>query len=327
MSLSKRGTHSVKLKCGSDDSVQKGHTFEEQALIPSRRGTHSVCDGGEDLPDTFKKTGILPSGTNLEPSKISAVQRYLIMVNHHADEFNACSRLALPPPQPNIITNDMYDQAISRVRSLAIPPVPKQPQIYDPQRSRTDPPSAWQIFQQRPRPNYPIDEGVLDVYFDSSFTPLSDELSAQAGYGVTAVWLGGAADCCGAVELTRTADTWVGAETFTNNTAELSAATLALQFVATTNLLRPTVARIYYDSTYAFGATTGIFRARANHRLVAFARRALNDACVRCRVTWHHIDSHTGNYHNDRADALAELGAWGISKHWPTQSTRPPGLV
>ena len=46
--------------------------------------------------------------------------------------------------------------------------------------------------------------------------------------------------------------------------------------------------------------------------LVHRANKALRNATnLGFDISWQHIDSHTGNYGNERADALADLGANG----------------
>ena len=67
---------------------------------------------------------------------------------------------------------------------------------------------------------------------------------------------------------------------------------------------------ICYDSEYAARLTRRIWRARSNFSLVSAARTAFDAAkAAGCRIQWRKVASHTGDFLNDRADVMADLGA------------------
>ena len=105
--------------------------------------------------------------------------------------------------------------------------------------------------------------------------------------------------------------------TSTTASAELSGAIVALEWLASSGLTG--TVKIKYDSAYSRHITLGEWKARANFRLAARARRAYAAvvAIAGISLSWHHVDSHTGVSLNERADKLADVGASGASQSLP----------
>ena len=100
-----------------------------------------------------------------------------------------------------------------------------------------------------------------------------------------------------------------------NNTVELFALTYVLIWLVTISIVGTVV--LCYDSEYSRNITTGDWKARGNFMSVHKAKQAWRQAqlMTKLSIEWRHIDSHTGDALNDRADALADLGAKGNLKH------------
>ena len=67
---------------------------------------------------------------------------------------------------------------------------------------------------------------------------------------------------------------------------------------------------VEYDSAYAAGVAQRHIRARANLQLVLRLRHIFDQ--VAGRVVFRKVESHTGQFLNERADHLADCGASGI---------------
>ena len=155
-----------------------------------------------------------------------------------------------------------------------------------------------------------------------------------AGWGV-AVWDESSLSPSPHVELygpvcTTVADSrWIGADSATNNTGELTAmveALLWLESEATGPAEVP--ATIFYDSTYAYNALTSSPQPAANDVLVTKAR-AIFDRVRQVRpIDFKYFRGHSGNQGNDHADRLAGLGANGLqttqSCRWLIPMASPP---
>ncbi len=98
----------------------------------------------------------------------------------------------------------------------------------------------------------------------------------------------------------------------TNNRMELMAPIQALE-----SLTRPSVVRIYTDSTYVRnGVTSWIVKWKANGWLTSAKQpvknadlwRRLEEAAERHEVEWHWVKGHAGHVDNERADQLAVRG-------------------
>ena len=82
---------------------------------------------------------------------------------------------------------------------------------------------------------------------------------------------------------------------------------------------------ICYDSEVAASLIQRKFRANANFWLVINARDAYDQVTARCPINWQHIYSHTGDFFNNRADALVKCGAfYGVTR---SSSPRIRGLL
>ena len=104
---------------------------------------------------------------------------------------------------------------------------------------------------------------------------------------------------------------FLGAESGTNNTGELSAICEALYWLIHEEQTRaPAV--ICYDSEYGAKQTQGLWRANKNKQLVACAQDLLAQVRASGRsVRFYHVKGHSGHMWNDLADALANRGAAG----------------
>ncbi|MBW4719887.1 ribonuclease HI [Saccharothrix obliqua] len=98
----------------------------------------------------------------------------------------------------------------------------------------------------------------------------------------------------------------------TNNRMELMAPIQALE-----SLTRPSVVRIYTDSTYVRnGILSWMAKWKANGWLTSAKQpvknadlwRRLDDAVAPHQVEWHWVKGHAGNVDNERADQLAVRG-------------------
>jgi ribonuclease HI len=84
----------------------------------------------------------------------------------------------------------------------------------------------------------------------------------------------------------------------TNNTAELSAAIMALNSISP-KYSGPVVVRA--DSMYVINQAKGVWKVNANRELVLQLQELQR---VR-QATWEHVRGHTGDWGNERADVLA----------------------
>ena len=73
---------------------------------------------------------------------------------------------------------------------------------------------------------------------------------------------------------------------------------------------QPAKAIIEYDSEYAAGVIQRRTRARQNLRLVLRARHIYDQ--ISSFIEWRKVESHTGQFLNERADHLANCGANGM---------------
>ncbi|MBK1783204.1 ribonuclease HI [Prauserella sp. ASG 168] len=101
-------------------------------------------------------------------------------------------------------------------------------------------------------------------------------------------------------------------ETTTNNRMELTAPIRALE-----TLTRPSVVKLYTDSTYVRnGITSWMIRWRSNGWLTSAKEpvknadlwQRLEAAVSRHQVEWHWVKGHAGHPENERADKLAVRG-------------------
>ena len=128
----------------------------------------------------------------------------------------------------------------------------------------------------------------------------------------------------------HTADArWVGAESETNNTGELTAMIEALLWLESEAPGPPEVhATILYDSTYAHASVTSQSNPTTNEKLVAKSR-AIFERVSRIRpFDFVYVRGHSGNLGNNHADRLAGLGTTGQqttqSARWLLPLAAPP---
>ncbi|MGF1510674.1 MAG: ribonuclease HI [Myxococcota bacterium] len=96
----------------------------------------------------------------------------------------------------------------------------------------------------------------------------------------------------------------------TNNVAELTAISMALELMAQEGLPRHAPAAVLTDSSYAIGVLTKGWKAKANVELVARIKEGLQE---RPRLSFHWVRGHVGTEGNEDADRLANRGADGDS--------------
>ena len=110
-------------------------------------------------------------------------------------------------------------------------------------------------------------------------------------------------------------DGFAGAQTHTNNTAELSALLHALQWALGSDFPRnehdPLLLR--YDSEYAANIMTGRWRPRANKALAGRLRSKWREASAKLngQLWCTHVRGHSNHRWNDTADRLAKIGRDG----------------
>ena len=172
-----------------------------------------------------------------------------------------------------------------------------------------------------------VREGELALFTDGACKGNAHAAtrSCPAGWGVAVVkdipagsTRGGSvlAELYGPVVLDASSLSFLGATVGSNNTGELSGICRALgwlssQAVGASPPLPPAV--ICYDSEYAAMQTQGLWRAKKNKALIQRAQATLAEARRSREVRFLHIKGHSGHVWNDKADALANRGAAGLS--------------
>ena len=115
-------------------------------------------------------------------------------------------------------------------------------------------------------------------------------------------------DFCGPTILDPASPCFVGATLHSNNVGEILALIHALAWFSRSKLDCTCI--LEYDSEYAALSVQRLYRGKANVRLVLTARNLYDS--VAHKIVWRKVESHTGQFLNERADHLAELGANGI---------------
>ena len=243
------------------------------------------------LPKCFSRCALVPASLDLPNRDCVTIQRYMLMVNHHAAACVASSRLLLEHP-PAVVRTDLFDIALTRLRSLAIPPVT---------RAKTAPTSAT--------PYSFNSKYVAEIYCDGSYTKGNDDTESIAGFGIAiARGPNSVVEYCSPVPLRTNHHLFRGATYYSNNIAELQGIVMALEIAAS---LPSGCVMLGYDSEFAHRICTGEWKARSCARLASRGRHALNTLLNTHSVEWRHIDSHTGHPLNELADVLAGKGAAG----------------
>ena len=152
------------------------------------------------------------------------------------------------------------------------------------------------------------------MYTDGSYTPgRGDEDEKLCGWGFTVIPVegGSSLEMCGPVDLPQSAPFAAVqvAQRLSNNVGELCAILHGLYWVSQNRQIRQLT--IAYESDSASNMIRRIWHPRTNISLILACREAL--AAVECFATveWHKVESHTGDFHNERADKLAACGAAG----------------
>jgi len=160
----------------------------------------------------------------------------------------------------------------------------------------------------------------------------------QAGWGFVvfcASWPF-SVDACGPVCIRPQHDLHIGAARATNNTGELSAVYWALVWllrVACTLDLCQQQVLLQFDSEYAHHLSVGAWKPTSNCGLVLAVREQLALASEVFSIAWEHVDAHTGDILNERADKLAKHGASGhLFCNFPSSfdalfGSAPPGVA
>ena len=150
--------------------------------------------------------------------------------------------------------------------------------------------------------------------FQSDTLCLSCDGSAgdgRSGWGFTVAQPGAAElqDFCGPTILDTCHPSFVGASRHTHNVGELTAMLFALSWIAQ-HTGPGDVVILEYDSDFAAGAIQRRLRVKTNLALVLRARAVFDT--VTAQIQWRKVESHTGLLLNERADRLADCGAFGI---------------
>ena len=189
---------------------------------------------------------------------------------------------------------------------FAIPPVRKPPR----QKSGLTE-DEGRIVPVRVPAGRPILEADFVVFTDGSYTPRCDAAPALAGWGFCVLGAVGdrVLDFCGPVVLHDAGGDGIPfrAERLSNNTAELSAIGHALLWLRT--MPSSTRVAICSDSCYAIRVTEGKWAIRANFELALEVKHLLRRTRNGIQCDLIHVDAHSGNTWNDRADSLAKIGA------------------
>ena len=98
-----------------------------------------------------------------------------------------------------------------------------------------------------------------------------------------------------------------------NNSSELHAVPVGVLCIAR-NARQGEVVLVCYDIESARNMACGLWKPRANWKAVPMAKSACSLAEAQCTLQWVHVDSHTGDELNKRADGLAALGGNGWTK-------------
>ncbi|CAK0864590.1 unnamed protein product, partial [Prorocentrum cordatum] len=152
--------------------------------------------------------------------------------------------------------------------------------------------------------------------FDLVYVPMDFKTNREAsGWGLTVAAPGGHAllDYCGPTVTNVSDPCYIGATQHSNNVGELSALFFGLSWLRghlSTAARQPAKAIIEYDSEYAAGVIQRRTRARQNLTLVLRARHIYDQ--ISSSIEWRKVESHTGQFLNERADHLANCGASGM---------------
>mmetsp|Transcript_15305 Transcript_15305/g.29674 ORF Transcript_15305/g.29674 Transcript_15305/m.29674 type:complete len:386 (-) Transcript_15305:142-1299(-) len=164
-----------------------------------------------------------------------------------------------------------------------------------------------------------IKDGSLVVYSDGSCLGNYNvkETKPPAGWGFLVLrWNLSSThellhEAFGPVVLDPAKSGYIGAEVFSNNTAELTAIAKAMDYIhdlpVPSTGAEPVIVR--YDSEYAAKSVMGLFNGAKNRDLILKCREALARARIVRQVDFIHVRGHSAEQYNDRVDELAKMGA------------------
>jgi len=152
--------------------------------------------------------------------------------------------------------------------------------------------------------------GAENVYYtdgSADGTRKQATKETRAGWGVVEVQSNRlTAELFGKVITDLTHKDYMGAEKGSNNTAEITAIMQALRRAAA--IPGSSTIEIRYDSTYAKKMTTGEWEAKTNKLLISAAQELLRTVEKQHIVRFRHVKGHSGEWWNERADRLADVG-------------------
>ena len=177
------------------------------------------------------------------------------------------------------------------------------------------------LYDRDARTLSPVTLPIYDALESNSTDPLFVDFHGS-GEGLAAWGFAGRSldgillfDRWGYVVVDQDDPLFLGAETASNNTTELTGfgESLAFLFSECTYDWRTKGLVFCFDSTYAIGEGTGAFRIQTNHELVKTIRSIWTAAfdVDSGLIFGQKIKSHTGNPFNDYVDGLADLGSAG----------------
>lgn len=144
------------------------------------------------------------------------------------------------------------------------------------------------------------------VYADGSHSPGED----KAGWGAVILHRNGySSDWAGPVVTDRNDNLFLGAEKYSNNTAELSAIACASKLF--TKIEQVDGVEDMPDSTYALNIANGIGGPKSNVNIAGKTRESVRElaSITKKKPRFRHTPSHIGHVWNERVDKLAGIGA------------------
>jgi len=271
----------------------------------------------DSLPACLSRCGLVPRGFLASSSHtvdhVLAIHDYLVKVNQVACKASADARhgrsvqLSLPAIK-------RLDK--SEIFRYALPPIKRAPKVGA--SNRPDFP------QQEVEPRLPAQPLVADWASSNRITVSVDGSCSgtDAGWGFTVAIQGESSlrDFCGPIITCNSHVDYLGATHHSNNVGELTAALLGLAWVS--SFAQPFETIVFeFDSDYAASAIRRLTRPRSNIQLILRARALLDSLSQ--TIQWTKVTSHTDQFLNERADALAKCGAHGILRGMARLHTTP----
>ena len=166
----------------------------------------------------------------------------------------------------------------------------------------------WQLDYSAPAPDTSTMEEDWDIYTDGSGSSGRCRENTPAGWGFVVVCDNQKIHTSrGPVQTDPRSVYYLGARVGSNNTGELSAWLEAALYLLTLQTL-PSTVTFFYDSKWTAGMVRGEHRPKRHKQLVYYAKEAFQILQTRTTVQWCWVKGHSGDTHNNTADALAEAG-------------------